>query len=204
MRRRIAATALAAATLLTGVPLAAASAAQTPAAVSADDIFYPGDAAPADPADDAANDQSTDAPAGDAPISSRDDREAALMRGDRQAADTIGWMPSLYQGKWFMPAKEDIRRCIMDRESNFNYRAVGAGTYFGAYQMNRSLAVAATYTMQKEVAKELGAEGVAIVKALRGKNPNSWNRYWQDRAFWTIWANGNGKHHWSGGGLNCF
>ena len=203
MRRRIAVTALAAATLLVGSSMTAgAASALTPSAVTADDVFYPDDQAP-EPSGDDAN-APADKPAADVPASSRDDREAALMRGDRQAADTMGWMPSLYQGKWFMPAKEDIRRCIMDRESNFNYRAVGAGTYFGAYQMNRGLAVAATYTMQKEVQKELGAEGVAIVKALRSKNPNTWNRYWQDRAFWTIWNQGKGKHHWSGGGLNCF
>jgi hypothetical protein len=204
MRRRIAATALAAATLLVGVPFTAgAASAQTPSAVAADEIFYPEGQEPEPPAGD--DDNGPDpAPADDAPGSSRDDREATLMRGDRQAADTLGWMASLYQGKWFMPAKEDIRRCIMDRESNFNYRAVGAGTYFGAYQMNRGLAVGATFTMQREVEKELGAEGVAIVKALRGKNPNTWNRYWQDRAFWTIWNQGKGKHHWSGGGVNCF
>lgn len=204
MRRRIAAAVCAAATLLAALPLAAgAASAATPAAVSADDIFYPEGQQPTGD-QPAANQPADPAPASDAPISSRTDREAALMRGDRQAADLLGWMPSLYQGRWYMPAKESIRRCIMDRESNFNYRAVGAGTYFGAYQMNRGLAIGATYTMQREVAKELGDEGVAIVKALRSTNPNTWNRYWQDRAFWTIWQNGKGKHHWRGGGLNCF
>jgi hypothetical protein len=201
MRRRIAVTALAVATLIAGLPLSAgAASAAAPSSVAADDVFYPGDEAPV-PAGDAP-------PAAPAPdtsqASSPADREAALMRGDRQAADLLGWMPSLYQGKWYMPKKERIRRCIMDRESHFNYRAVGAGTYFGAYQMNRGLAVNATYTMQKEVAKEMGDAGVAIVKALRKTPPNTWNRYWQDRAFWTIWGNGRGAHHWRGGGLNCF
>ena len=23
-----------------------------------------------------------------------------------------------------------------------------------------------------------------------------WNRYWQDRAFWTIWRKGKGSFHW--------
>ena len=44
----------------------------------------------------------------------------------------------------------------------------------------------------------------ALVRALRKTTPNNWNRYWQDRAFWTIWRNGEGAGHWRGGGLNCF
>jgi hypothetical protein len=31
-----------------------------------------------------------------------------------------------------------------------------------------------------------------------------WNRYWQDRAFWTIWRKGKGKSHWRGGAVKCF
>ncbi len=198
MRRRIAVTAVVVASLLIGLPLSAgAASALPPASVAAEDVFYPDDQAPEPPAGDTA-------PAADSTGSTGGDRESSLMRGDRQAADLVGWMPSLYQGKWYMPAKEAIRRCIQDRESNFNYRAVGAGTYFGAYQMNRNLAVGATYKMQKEVAKELGAEGVAIVKALRKTAPHTWNRYWQDRAFWTIWGKGTGAHHWRGGSHSCF
>ena len=201
MRRRLGASALALAALLAAVPLAAGAAgAATGAAAPANDVFYPDDQQPEDTA--------AEPPAGDAAnaptASSARDREAALMRGSRQAADTVGWMPSLYQGKWYMPAKEDVRRCIMDRESNFNYRVVGAGLYFGAYQMNRGLAVGATHMMEKEVAREFGAEGVAILKALRKTPPNTWNRYWQDRAFWTIWRNGDGAGHWRGGAHSCF
>ena len=81
----------------------------------------------------------------------------------------------------------------MDRESNFSYRAVGAGTYFGAYQMNRGLAIGATRTMEPEVRSEMGAEGVKILRSLRSIAPNRWNRYWQDRAFYTIWRNGIGQ-----------
>ena len=205
MRRRLGASALAVVALLTVATGASSTAqAQAPASVTADDVFYPDDQKPDEkPADKPAEpqaDDSVDAPA----ASSARDREAALMRGSRQAADTSGWMPSLYQGKWFMPAKEEIRRCIMDRESNFNYRVVGAGLYFGAYQMNRGLAIGATHMMEKEVAKEMGAEGVAIVRALRKTAPNTWNRYWQDRAFWTIWRKGAGAGHWRGGSHSCF
>lgn len=206
MRRRIGATALAVAALLTLTGVAGSAA---HAAVSADDIFYPVDGS-AGAAGDAANggdkggkgagvDAVTAAGAG---ASATDDRETALARGDRQAANMLGYLPSLYQGRWYMPGKEDVRRCIMDRESNFNYRANG-GAYFGAYQMSAALARGATYMMQSEVSKEMGAEGVAMVKALRQTTPNNWNRYWQDRAFWTIWAKGDGAGHWRGGGINC-
>jgi hypothetical protein len=131
-------------------------------------------------------------------------RAVALARGNRASRDMVGWLPSLYQGTWFRPEVESIRQCIMDRESNFNYAAVGAGTYFGAYQLNRGLAVTATRTMEPEVRQEMGAEGVKVLRALRRVAPNHWNRYWQDRAFYTVWHNGAGKGHWQGGGLNCF
>jgi hypothetical protein len=131
-------------------------------------------------------------------------RDLALARGNRSSRDLVGWQPSLYQGKWFVAEIEPIRKCIMDRESNFSYTAVGAGTYFGAYQMNRGLANGATVTMEDEVRKEMGPEGVAILKALRDIPPNRWNRYWQDRAFYTVWHGGDGKGNWRGGGLNCF
>jgi hypothetical protein len=135
-----------------------------------------------------------------APVS----RAVSLARGNRASSDVSGWLPSLYQGTWFRPEVEAIRKCIMDRESNFNYRAVGAGTYFGAYQMNRGLAVGATRTMEAEVRTEMGAEGVRILRSLRSVAPNHWNRYWQDRSFYTVWRNGAGKGNWRGGGLNCF
>ncbi len=131
-------------------------------------------------------------------------RAVALARGNRASRDLQGWRPSLYKGAWFQPEVEAIRKCIMDRESNFNYRSVGGGRYFGAYQMNRGLAVGATRTMEAEVRKEMGAEGVRILRSLRRTAPNTWNRYWQDRAFYTIWHGGAGKGNWRGGGLHCF
>jgi hypothetical protein len=188
MRRQIAALALATAALLT---VTAGSAAAANSSVPAADPVIPvGDGNPGrDPAP-------TDAGLTVA------EREAALMRGDRQAADLMGFMPSLYQGKWFKPGVEDVRRCITLRESHANYRASN-GTYFGAYQMSEALADGAAWMMQAEVRQEFGAEGVKIVEALRKTTPNNWNRYWQDRAFWTIWRNGDGAHHWAGGSHNC-
>lgn len=124
--------------------------------------------------------------------------------GSAQAQDMKGYERSLYQGKWYMPNKENIRRCIMDREANHNYRAVSAGgLYRGAYQMSRALAIGATHMMMKEVRREMGEPGELMLKQLRKIPTQQWNRYWQDRAFWTIWRNGNGKHHWRGGAWKC-
>jgi hypothetical protein len=111
---------------------------------------------------------------------------------------------SLYQGKWFMPKHEGRRQCIMKRESSGNYEAVSArGLYRGAYQMSRALAVGATWMMQREVRREMGDEGVRMLRQLREIPPNKWNRYWQDRAFWTVWSHGKGKRHWRGGAHSC-
>ena len=117
--------------------------------------------------------------------------------GSKQSRDMKGYEPSLYRGEWFMPKKEHRRRCIMDRESNNLYRAVSAGgKYRGAYQMNRALAIGATHMMMKEVRKEMGKPGVRALKRLREIPTQQWNRYWQDRAFWTIWRKGKGSFHW--------
>jgi hypothetical protein len=194
MRRQIGVSALAVVALLALTPaLSGAAHATTPAAVAAEDVFFPEGEEPA-----AAPKADDDTPSTDRD----DDREAALARGSRQAANLMGFMPSLYQGKWFMPGNEDVRRCIMMRESNGNYRAT-SGTYHGAYQMSAALARGATWMMQKEVRKEMGEEGVKILQALRTTTPNTWNRYWQDRAFWTIWRDGAGAGHWRGGAHSC-
>jgi hypothetical protein len=194
MRRQIGVTALAVVALLALTPaLSGVAQATTPSAVAAEDVFYP---------EDAKDEPATDAPPAEQPDAATDDREASLARGSRQAADLMGFLPSLYLGKWFAPGAEDVRRCIMMRESNANYRATN-GTYHGAYQMSAALARGATWMMQKEVRKEMGEEGVAIVRALRETTPNNWNRYWQDRAFWTIWRDGAGAGHWRGGAHSC-
>lgn len=130
-------------------------------------------------------------------------RERAYILGlDPAAGDLRGAELSLYQGKWFVEKQEDTRRCIIERESHANYRASN-GVYHGAYQMSAALADGAAWMMQKEVRREIGDEGVKIVQKLRSMTPNNWNRYWQDRAFWTIWRNGEGRHHWGGGISDC-
>ena len=123
--------------------------------------------------------------------------EAGYAKGEGKAADLHGVADSLYKGKWFSAKAEDNRRCIVRKETGGNYESVSSGgDYRGAYQMSRALAVGAAWMMQAEVKKEFGAEAAAAVDKLRDIPTQKWNRYWQDRAFWTIWRNGSGSDHW--------
>ena len=130
-------------------------------------------------------------------------QERVWAAGLGRARDRKGYEPSLYQGRWYMPKREAVRRCIMRRESWHNYRAHG-GRWTGAYQMSRALARGATWEMQPEVKRDFGEAGVAILRELRRTPMWKWDRYWQDRAFWTIWRKGKGKSHWRGGDTACF
>ncbi len=103
-----------------------------------------------------------------------------------------------------MPNREDLRKCISKVESRHRYKAGSGGRYRGAYQFSKSLARGVTWMMQPEVKKEMDDAGVDLIKQLRKTPMNNWNRYWQDRAFWTIWANGQGKSHWRGVSSRCF
>ena len=185
--------------LLASVSWAGPAWAQDPAAAGTVPVVHPG-APMADP-DDQAQLSERDSKA------TRQERialELTFARGEAKAKDLHGFMKSLYQGKWYMPNKEAVRKCIIDRESNFHYKAVSrGGIYRGAYQMNRALAVGVSWMMQREVRKEMGADGLKLVRALRSTKTHLWNRYWQDRAFWTVWRKGKGSRHWGVGATMC-
>jgi len=130
--------------------------------------------------------------------------ELAYAQGFRESADLRGYIPSLYRGRWFMPKREHVRRCIAQRESHQHYGAVSVGgKYRGAYQMSRALGIGATWMMQPDVEREMGDLGVGILRQLRETPINQWNRYWQDRAFWTIYRKGKGARHWQNGAYAC-
>lgn len=123
--------------------------------------------------------------------------ELTYAKGESKASDLHGVMESLYRGKWFNAKDEDTRRCIVRKETGGNYESVSAGgLYRGAYQMSKALAVGAAWMMLDEVRKEFGADAASDVEQLRSTPVQQWNRYWQDRAFWTIWRNGAGSDHW--------
>lgn len=118
----------------------------------------------------------------------------------RAAYDMKGFEQSLYQGKWYKKKWESKRKCIMWRESRFNYRAANkSSSARGAYQfLDSQWRVSLTYMLMPE-----HADMKKEVKALRDKPIHKWNRYWQDAAFYTAWRNGKGAKHWYLTGSNC-
>lgn len=139
-----------------------------------------------------------------AAVQAQREREWGYAQGFGAARDTKGAMLSLYRGKWFVKKADDRRRCILKRESRADYKAVSVGgQYRGAYQMSRPLVRGAIWMMMKEVRAEMGPKGVAILKELFTTKTHLHNRYWQDRAFWTIWAKGEGRRHWRSDVYNC-
>ena len=120
---------------------------------------------------------------------------------ERLAQSTMGYAESLYQGKWYDPKWEDERKCIMDRESNFNYKAANkSSSARGAYQfLDSQWRESLTHMLMPEH-KDQKKE----VRSLRDKPIHKWSRYWQDAAFFTAWRHGEGKHHWHYPGSNCY
>ncbi|MDP1878009.1 MAG: hypothetical protein Q8M17_10700 [Actinomycetota bacterium] len=136
---------------------------------------------------------STDRP-GD-PSSSQLSREEAAAQSSR-GQDTQGPLPSLYRGVYFHADQERFRLCVGQREGRFTYtvRGGGGGNYFGTYQLSAALARGASWMMAAE--SRSTHDGLRkVARALHGILANHWNRYWQDRAFYTIL---NHDHRWSG------
>ena len=116
------------------------------------------------------------------------------------AQDMRGFEPSLYQGKWYDKKWERNRKCIMKRESRFDYRAANkSSSARGAYQfLDSKWRVSLTHMLMPEH-KDRKKE----VKALRKKPIHKWSRYWQDAAFYVAWQNCKGAKHWYYPGSNC-
>jgi hypothetical protein len=51
--------------------------------------------------------------------------------------------------------------------------------------------------MMIEESRENGDGLVKQIRGLREKPIKEWNRYFQDRAFWTAWRHGAGAKHWT-------
>jgi hypothetical protein len=122
--------------------------------------------------------------------------------------DMRGVERSLYRGKYYRPAIESKRLCIVNRESEGHYDVVNpSGSYRGAYQVSASLARGATWMMLREHKALMGeATAKKVLASLRRTPMNHWPRYWQDAAFSTIanWDHtGSGIAHWAGGRWHC-
>ena len=127
-----------------------------------------------------------------------------LSNYESRAQDLTGYEPSLYTGKWHSPRHESFRKCIMKRESNYNYLAANrSSSARGAYQfLDRSWRIPLTHMMLRED-KKTGGHLREEILALRDVSIQKWDRYWQDRAFWTAFRHGDGAHHWHYPGSPC-
>lgn len=114
----------------------------------------------------------------------------------KDAKDKRGYEKSLYRGKYYHADQEKWRKCVMDRESNFSYWAENrSSSAAGAYQfLDNSWRDGLVHMMIKE-SKKKDHDLEKRLKKLFDKPINEWNRYFQDRAFFTA-LNYNGK--WSG------
>jgi hypothetical protein len=108
----------------------------------------------------------------------------------------VGYRLSTYTGKHFDKRFEQYRLCVVQRESGGRY-GESSGGHIGAYQFSYSLAGQALRAMRAEIQDLYGAPGLAALDRLSGKPMYTWNRFWQDTAFWTIFAGGRGWSHWS-------
>lgn len=129
----------------------------------------------------------------------------AVAANSKAAKDMNGYQPSLYKGPWYSASYEPVRRCIMKRESGFSYRAANPrSSARGAYQfLDNAWRISLTHLMIKE-SRQTKDGLIKDIKELRGKPIHHWNRYWQDRAFFTAWRHGAGKKHWYHWNRPCF
>ena len=119
----------------------------------------------------------------------------------KQAKDLKGYEKSLYRGKYYYKGQEAWRKCVMDRESNFRYKAKNrSSSASGAYQfLDNNWRDGLVWMMIKESKKT--DDGLdSYLRDLFDVHITQWNRYFQDRAFFTAlnfegkWA---GKKHWN-------
>jgi hypothetical protein len=119
----------------------------------------------------------------------------------RTAFDFMGYEESIYRGIHYRPNQESFRKCVMQRESHFNYRAANrSSSARGAFQfLDNNWRDGLVWMMWKE-SKATGDGLNTKVRRLFDRPISRWSRYWQDRAFFTAmningdWA---GKHHWN-------
>lgn len=129
---------------------------------------------------------------------------SADIRDEHLIDDTKGIERSLYVGKWYSPAHDGFRRCIMKRESRGNYRAANSrSSARGAYQFLDSQWRDGLVWMMLKEEKQTGGDRRREIRRLFDRPIHTWNRYYQDRAFWTAFRKGEGWRHWHYPGSPC-
>lgn len=141
-------------------------------------------------------------------VTEEDLADDGLLPWESQAAaDIRGYRASLYTGAFHDKRFDQYRLCVVQRESGGRYDLT-TGTFHGAYQFggayNTSSRVADR--MRAELVAEYGSEATVELNRLARTPIYSWNRYWQDAAFWTTFNRGAGWRQWSaewGASWNC-
>lgn len=129
------------------------------------------------------------------------ERARAASRANRS---TSGYQLSLYKGIWYQPKAEPFRRCVMSRESHYNYRAKNRhSSAMGAYQLLDSKWRHSLVAMMRAESRKTKDGLLGEIKALKNTRLQMWGRYWQDRAFWTAYQKGRGWRHWYLPGSFC-
>jgi outer membrane biosynthesis protein TonB len=106
--------------------------------------------------------------------------------------NVVGVQASAWTGAGYSPRWENVRKCIVKRESNGQYGARNpSSSAQGAYQFLDNL-------WRKVLAQKLNKP------ALAGVPIASWSRIDQDRSFWIVFANGAGKSHWNYPAKQCW
>lgn len=127
---------------------------------------------------------------------------AAYTGTDAAASDMHGIQASSYHGRFYSPAAERFRLCVIARESRGHYRAANDSGHHGGYQFNDAAwRVSLTHMMRTE----RDALRTVVIR-LRAKPINQWPRYWQDRAFFTALnyqGPFSGWRHWHLAGSRC-
>lgn len=115
-----------------------------------------------------------------------------------KAEDLQGWEASLYRGLWWREKYAGFRQCVMRRESHYRYTAKNRfSSASGAYQfLDKQWRRGLVYMMLAESRKT--NDGLSEqIRSLFDQPITTWDRYFQDRAFYTAYAHGKGAAHWS-------
>jgi len=115
-----------------------------------------------------------------------------------KSEDLHGWEASLYRGTWWRAQYAGFRQCVMRRESGFRYTAKNkSSSASGAYQfLDTQWRRGLVYMMLTESRKT--NDGLTEqIKPLFAQPITKWDRYFQDRAFYTAYAHGKGAAHWA-------
>lgn len=116
------------------------------------------------------------------------------------ARDLVGYRTSAYQGKYYDASMEQFRLCVFQREAGGLYHL--DSYYQGAYQFSPSWNSTIRTYLRPEMAARYGLAGANAVDDLANSSISSWNRYWQDAAFYSVLAH-HGAGPWAGGNWGC-